>query len=430
MSSQNINAMSYHEEAAYKSFVFENSSEAYPVLLDNLFREGKVIPSRLGRTLELSVVTNIINPKQFVPFVWGRRFNYFGMLAESLWPMSNVDEVEIIRHWNEGIVAFSDDGKRLYGAYGPRIIPYLAKAVQTLVDDESSRQVVIPILNHEDVGKQTKDFPCNTQVMFKIRDERLHMTVMNRSNDIHWGLAAVNLPQFAMLQNVVASAINHYPARHGDAADIKLGVQRHVSDSLHLYMDLDSHQEITKNMLYGDRGMREFDFYNIVYGQYVGSTLVPSSSVQEPYSFHAPDTKGWIPNTNDDLVWQVYTAAINGGELRPEAGAFMQVAKILLETYVQVKAGKLTRKNAIDNMYNALYELTDKFDEGDLKRNTPLDYIFGCLYTLVSQSRASLREEYAVIAALSFTTLAKRLCGIDIDARLDRNRLEKFLAYG
>ena len=425
MSSSVENMVAEFDKGVYRSYSFGNSSDAYPALVDSLFHDGAQIPSRLGRTLELPVVTNIINPKQFVPFVWGRRFNYFGMLAESLWPMSGVDKVEIIGQWNEGLKNFSDDGKTLYGAYGPRIVPHLARAIQTLVDDEDSRQVVIPIFRRDDTWKNTKDLPCNTQVAFKIRDGRLHMTVTNRSNDIHWGLAAVNLPQFAMLQNVVASAINHYPARSENAADIKLGVQRHVSDSLHLYMDLDSHQWITKNMLYGDRGMKKFDFYDTVYDYYGGA-----ENKSEPFSFHAPDANVWIPNLNDDLVWQVYTAAINGGELRKEAGAFMQVAKILLRTYVRVKDGELTRKDAIDSMYNLLDDLPNKVDSDDLGKNTPLDYIFGCLYTLVSQSRASLRDQYAVIAALSFIEIAKKLCGIDIGKGPSRAHLEKFLAYG
>ena len=426
-SSQIIKDVSENRDKdSYKSFSFYNASEAYPSLVQVLFKEGTEIPSRLGRTLELPIVTNIRNPRQFVPFVWGRRFNYFGMLAESLWILSGVDEVGIIGNWNSRIGEFSDDEKVLYGAYGPRIVPYLGRAIQTLVDDESSRQVVIPIFRPDDVGVKTKDLPCNTQVAFKIRGGRLHMTVTNRSNDIHWGLAAINLPQFAMLQNAVASAINHYPARSEEATDISLGVQRHVSDSLHMYLDLDTHKQITKNMLYGNRGISQFDFYDILH-DYYGGLGVESS----PVSFHSPESNVWIPDINDDLVWQVYTAAINGGELRERAGAFMHVSKILLWTYIRVMSGEITRLQAIDNIHGSLYDLPNQLDEGDLYRNTPLDYIFGCLYTLVSQVKGSRRrDEYSVKAVLSFIEIAKRLCSVQISMGSDKDRLEKFLAYG
>lgn len=65
---------------------------------------------------------------------------------------------------------------------------------------------------------------CNDMVMFKLRQGKLHMTVLNRSNDIHWGLYAVNLPTFQMLQQYIAARLG-----------VKVGTQTHFSNSLHVY---------------------------------------------------------------------------------------------------------------------------------------------------------------------------------------------------
>jgi hypothetical protein len=61
-------------------------------------------------------------------------------------------------------------------------------------------------------------------VMFKLRNNRLHMTVLNRSNDLHWGLFGVNLPTFGILQEYIAAYL-----------DVEMGTQTHLSNSLHIY---------------------------------------------------------------------------------------------------------------------------------------------------------------------------------------------------
>ena len=70
---------------------------------------------------------------------------------------------------------------------------------------------------------------CNLTMTFKIRDNRLNMTVFNRSNDIHWGLFGANLCQFSTIQETLLSFLQaHYK-------DLKIGTYTHVTDSLHTY---------------------------------------------------------------------------------------------------------------------------------------------------------------------------------------------------
>lgn len=78
---------------------------------------------------------------------------------------------------------------------------------------------------------------CNTQVRFKVRNENLFMKVSCRSNDLHWGLHAVNLFQFGILQEYIAARLG-----------VGVGTQVHESDSLHIYTDTEG-QKITDRMM-------------------------------------------------------------------------------------------------------------------------------------------------------------------------------------
>ena len=166
----------------------------------------------------------------------GRELNPFLALSESLWLLAGRDDVASLLPFNKGITKFSDDGETLYGAYGKRIVPQIDSVLARLRNDPNDRRAVIAIWQQRDLTAQTKDPPCNDLLLFKLRDNALHLTVMNRSNDLHWGLWAVNVPQFGVLQDYMA-------ARLGAV----VGWQTHISNSLHIYLDAPG-QKITDRM--------------------------------------------------------------------------------------------------------------------------------------------------------------------------------------
>jgi hypothetical protein len=78
-----------------------------------------------------------------------------------------------------------------------------------------------------DLGKQGKDFPCNTAAYFSRGvDGELNMTVTNRSNDMIWGAYGANAVHFSVLQEYMAAAI-----------DCPVGRYWQVSNNLHAYLD-------------------------------------------------------------------------------------------------------------------------------------------------------------------------------------------------
>ena len=77
-----------------------------------------------------------------------------------------------------------------------------------------------------DLAKNGKDVPCNTNIYFKVRDNKLNMTVCNRSNDMLWGAYGANVVHMSVLQELVAHKL-----------ELDVGIYRQVSDSFHVYLN-------------------------------------------------------------------------------------------------------------------------------------------------------------------------------------------------
>lgn len=205
----------------------DSGGALYRQQLLDILGEGHDIEVRGLRTRELlNVVTEVRQPAARCQVVPGRRLNPWLFLSEALWILAGRDDVAALAPYNRRIADYSDDGLRLYGAYGKRIATQIELALARLAVDPADRRCVLQIWDRNDIFAGTKDPPCNTQVMFKLREGALHMLVTCRSNDLHFGLHAVNLPTFSILQE-------YFAARLGAA----LGTQTHISQSLHIYLD-------------------------------------------------------------------------------------------------------------------------------------------------------------------------------------------------
>jgi hypothetical protein len=211
-------------------------SDIYRQQLKALLKAPEVeVRGRPTREL-LHVVTEIC-PLNVVQIIPGRKLNPWLALSEALALIAGSDLVRHLEPYNKRIKDFSDDGITFYGSYGARIVQQVPALIARLRNESTDRRAVLSIWRDEDLEADTKDPPCNDLIMFKLRDEKLHMTVHNRSNDLHWGLHAVNLPEFSVFQQYLAMLLG-----------VGLGTQIHWSDSLHLYLDGPA-ATLTENML-------------------------------------------------------------------------------------------------------------------------------------------------------------------------------------
>jgi hypothetical protein len=143
---------------------------------------------------------------------------------------------------------YSDDGKTLRGHYGRRLRPQVMSAISMLHDEPSTRRVVMNIWEYPiDLGTDSKDIPCNVMVVPRIvnrpteQDEHhteLDLTVLNRSNDLFWGMMGANVVQFSFLQEFMARALGY-----------DVGMLHQISTNLHVYTEFGPGKEIAEGRM-------------------------------------------------------------------------------------------------------------------------------------------------------------------------------------
>lgn len=190
--------------------------------------------SRVGSTLEWYGVwnTTYTHPEERVLFDATRNCHPFFHLMESLWMLAGRRDVEYVAQFVKRMREFSDDGRVFNGAYGYRWrsafdFDQINHAITALKNDPNSRRVYVGMWNpFEDMEAKSKDIPCNVGIHFYVRDERLTMTVFNRSNDLIWGAYGANVVHMSMLQEYVASCVG-----------LPVGGYSQISSSMHIYVD-------------------------------------------------------------------------------------------------------------------------------------------------------------------------------------------------
>jgi thymidylate synthase len=243
-----------------------------------VLEQGHEHAPRGMKTRELSLPVVLTLNDVYRPFMSStvRRANYRFGLAEAAWMLSGSNDAKLIGSFNKQMLKFSDDGDRLWGAYGPRLMGQIDHVLSTLSRDRDSRQAIIttwrpqvgplsvgminqvtgrPDLNEGRMlaaGAQwegdglaswdghswrSKDTPCTVAWHFQIRDDKLNLTVFMRSNDVWLGLP-YDLVSFTSVQRVIASALNVEPGKY-----------HHVVSNLHIY---EQHYDKADKMLATD----------------------------------------------------------------------------------------------------------------------------------------------------------------------------------
>lgn len=212
-----------------------NVQEALPVGVRTIKTLGVERDSRNGKVLKMpSPVTTVYRrPEERVMFWRERDANPFFHLFESLWMLEGRRDVNFPAHFVKRMRSFSDDGKTFHGAYGYRwrnhfAFDQLQVIINTLMQNPDDRRCVLQMWDaRDDLGQNGKDFPCNLLAVFGVdHEERLEMTVYNRSNDMVWGAYGANAVHFSVLQEFVARSLGR-----------EVGCYHQVSANFHAYVD-------------------------------------------------------------------------------------------------------------------------------------------------------------------------------------------------
>lgn len=196
-----------------------------------------------------------------------RAVNYGFGVGELCWYLRGDDDLETMLYYNRRMSRFSDDGLTINSAYGARILngggrtdvqpSQWSLCLEELRRDPDSRRAVMHINRPADLRRAVQcgslDVPCTMSIQLFIRNRRLHMHVLMRSNDVVWGLP-YDVFSFTCLQEAFLYELQN------EGVDVDgLGSYRHTAGSLHLYdTHLQMAQDVSDEMLSDPAPMAPF----------------------------------------------------------------------------------------------------------------------------------------------------------------------------
>jgi thymidylate synthase len=203
--------------------------------------DSPITASRIGQVKSIGAACFELPDDDRLIFLNSRDINPFFAVIEAAWVISGRNDLKPLQYCIKNFSNYSDDDLTLYGAYGYRLrtkfnIDQIEASIELLSKSPNSRRVVLSIYSPLDLHTLSNDIPCNTQIYLKIFENRLDITVLNRSNDVYRGLP-YNFFVFRTLQKHIAKRLG-----------IECGTQRHVTDCLHIYKsDFEDAQKIIDN---------------------------------------------------------------------------------------------------------------------------------------------------------------------------------------
>ena len=177
-------------------------------------------------------------PDRRVLFDPQRDANPFFHLFEALWILRGRADVSFLTMFNKRMADYSDNGHTFHAPYGYRLrhqqgFDQIQRACDMLATDPKTRRVVLQIWDAAlDLGKNSKDLPCNDMIFCGMRPSpvgnkyMLDIAVANRSNDTIWGAYGANAVQFSILQEYMAAKIGAL-----------VGEYTQISFNYHVYTD-------------------------------------------------------------------------------------------------------------------------------------------------------------------------------------------------
>ena len=208
---------------------FSSDAQQWLYPFEYLLNNGKLSSPKGNCILEVENFSITMNPLWNVCKYKERKINVGYMLGEMCWYLrGDLNDDSILyysKFWNKVRNSEVPHYNSNYGHYA-FTEQQLLRCVNILQVDKDSRQAVVIISKTEAVGKS--DTPCTYAVSFRIRQNKLNMTVHMRSNDI-WRGFCIDMFQFSIWQQILYWRLfHHYP-------DLSMGTYTHIADSFHVY---------------------------------------------------------------------------------------------------------------------------------------------------------------------------------------------------
>lgn len=221
--------------------------------INTLFYEtGKRLMSEKSRTVDLSGkvrtreiigYTGILdNPYNRIVTLADRDVSLRYLAGEFCFYLSGSRELDFINKYSSFWNRVSDDGFTVNSAYGYTIFKKKKQfdyCFERLLEDKHSRKAVM-YLSGDYNQYRTKDNICTSTLQFLIRDDKLHLIVNMRSNDIWFGFT-YDVAFFTLLQEIMLTKLKQ-------TYDITMGEYVHHAGSMHVYKkDFDKLSSLVDN---------------------------------------------------------------------------------------------------------------------------------------------------------------------------------------
>ena len=206
-----------------QTITFKNATEAFEYWYDNILENG--IDTAVGTKAMYNVSFTIENPTDRIITTPWRKFKPDYAEMEWQWYLSGWPYVtEIKKHakiWDR----MHGGDNRVNSNYGYQWQrnDQLKKVIEQLKNNHNSRQAWISIYDGKEKDDYQYDTPCTMCVGFDIKNGKLDMTVIMRSNDLVYGFG-VDQYCFSKLQEMVANELN-----------LPVGTYTHFAHDLHIY---------------------------------------------------------------------------------------------------------------------------------------------------------------------------------------------------
>ena len=234
-----------------KSTNVMNSTVDKTVEKDNsfsrIFRDSLTYLNNLNQSVEprgLKVKEQIfghlkINPLQPIADFKDRPFNWKYFTGELAWYLKKDKDINYINNFSsfwKGIT--NPNSNEINSNYGSLVFnEQLEWVVDSLVKDKDSRQAIMFFNRPQFQFEGNKDFVCTMYANFFIRNNKLHMKIQMRSNDMFYGLT-FDAPFFSFLHQTVYQLVWSERMKNGGNANdeiLELGSYFHFADNLHFY---------------------------------------------------------------------------------------------------------------------------------------------------------------------------------------------------
>ncbi|MFJ8895194.1 thymidylate synthase [Leifsonia sp. NPDC102414] len=198
--------------------------------LAELSTRGELVTVRGAHTREIrNQKITLTRPLERCIVVPGRNNNPFAAIYETLWVIAGRNDIGDLTDYLPRAPLYSDDGVTWRAGYGPRLrnwagVDQLRETATILRADPTTRRAVMSIFDPATDFRASNDIPCTNWLHAVLRDGKLDLSVVVRSNDLMWGFSGINTFEWSVLQEMLA---------YWSEADV--GIVTYTISSLHLY---------------------------------------------------------------------------------------------------------------------------------------------------------------------------------------------------